>query len=103
MFYMLKFFADMSEEREIYELRDHRTVQLPVHSYEAHRGRGTAIVIENGGQEVRAGWAGDRDPSLAFRSVLAKTRRARPRSLSFLQMCAWTRPFVMATPQVRHD
>ena len=84
MFYVLKFFADMTEESEIYELRDHRTVQLPVHRYEAHRGCRTAIVIDNGGQEVRAGWAGDRDPSIAFRSVLAKTRRDKTKESELL-------------------
>ena len=67
MFYVLIFFADMSEEREIYELRDHRTVQLPVHRYEAQRGCGTAIVIDNGGQEVRPGGGQGPQPCLQER------------------------------------
>ena len=83
---MYLFFADMSleSESEIHELRDHRTVPLPYLSYDSHRGRQTPIVIDNGGQEVRAGWAGDREPSLTFRSVLAKTRRDKTKESELL-------------------
>lgn len=74
----------LERESEIHELKDHRTVPLPYLSYDSHRGRQTPIVIDNGGQEVRAGWAGDREPSLAFRSVLAKTRRDKTKESELL-------------------
>ena len=71
-------------ESVIHELRDLRTVPLPYHSYDSRRGSRTPIVIDNGGQEMRAGWAGVREPLLVFRSVLAKTRRDKMKESELL-------------------
>ena len=42
------------------------------------------VVIDAGAWHMRAGWAGEEQPALAFRSVLAKTRREKGRESELL-------------------
>lgn len=69
---------------EVHLLTDHRPSPLPVLDYSSMRGTDTPIVVDGGGWQWRAGWAGQAEPALAFRSVLAKTRREKGRESELL-------------------
>ena len=68
----------------VHELEDRRPQPLPVHDYAPWRGSATPIVVDTGTWEWRAGWAGEAEPRLRFRSVLAKTRREKGREPELL-------------------
>ena len=69
---------------EVHLLTDHRPLPLPVLDYSSRQGTDTPIVIDGGAWQWRAGWAGQDQPALAFRSVLAKTRREKGRESELL-------------------
>ena len=69
---------------EVHLLADHRPSPLPVLDYSRMRNTDTPIVIDGGAWQWRAGWAGQAHPALAFRSVLAKTRREKGRESELL-------------------
>ena len=69
---------------EVHLLADHRPSPLSVLDYSRMRNTDTPIVIDGGAWQWRAGWAGQAHPALAFRSVLAKTRREKGRESELL-------------------
>eukprot|EP00090_Calanus_glacialis_P030781 TRINITY_DN5000_c0_g1_i1.p1 TRINITY_DN5000_c0_g1~~TRINITY_DN5000_c0_g1_i1.p1 ORF type:complete len:706 (+),score=170.20 TRINITY_DN5000_c0_g1_i1:31-2118(+) len=69
---------------DVYYLSDLKPTSLPILSYDEHRSRGTPIVIDNGAWECRVGWAGDHQPKLQYRNVLAKTRKEKGKESELL-------------------
>ena len=69
---------------DVFHLSDIKPSSLPFYSYEGKRNSGQPIVIDNGAWECRVGWAGDTQPSLLYRNVLAKTRREKGKESELL-------------------
>ena len=68
----------------VFSLQDLLVPPLPTQDYGLWRWRGVPVVIDAGAWHMRAGWAGEEKPALAFRSVLAKTRREKGRESELL-------------------
>ena len=69
---------------DVEHLLDARQAPAPVLSYEAHRETGRPLVVDAGGWECRAGWAGASLPALHCRNLVAKTRREKGRESELL-------------------
>ena len=69
---------------DVHHLLDARQAPAPLLSYEAHRDTGRPLVVEAGGWECRAGWAGASLPALHCRNLVAKTRREKGRESELL-------------------
>ncbi|XP_047489285.1 actin-related protein 5-like [Penaeus chinensis] len=73
---------EVEEKTEnIFELKDARSVQDPVHEYGSTY-KGVPLIIDNGSYNCRVGWATDQEPRIVFRNCYAKHRKDRGKKLA---------------------
>nr|XP_027214536.1 actin-related protein 5-like [Penaeus vannamei] len=80
---------EMEEKTEnIFELKDARSVQDPIHEYGPNY-KGVPLIIDNGSYNCRVGWAIDQEPRVVFRNCYAKHRKDRGKNWQRRLRCWW--------------
>ncbi|XP_065831969.1 actin-related protein 5-like [Oscarella lobularis] len=68
----------MSESERCYRFEDCCSSPDPFfEDYDEYEGSEVPVVIDNGGYQCKAGWAGESQPKLIFRNVTAKSKKKR--------------------------